>query len=281
MPTLTVARDVHLYYEDVGAGPAVVLTHGWLLTRRGWDAQVRDLVEAGHRVVTYDRRGFGDSSQPWDGYDYDTFADDLAALIQHLALDRLTLIGASSGGGDVTRYLTRHGTGKVQRAVFSGTTTPAVGVSPDNPAGSIDAATLNEMVQSCRTHRMSFISEMLHRAFTAEGQLAVDDPTLRYAVQVAAQASAKGTADTLTAIATTDFRTELATIDLPCLVIHGGSDAIVPHELSGHRTHALLRNCVEAIIPSGPHCIAVTHPEQWNGVVLEFLRRGQRKAPPR
>jgi non-heme chloroperoxidase len=273
MPTLALDGDVHLRYEDVGAGPAVVLVHGWLLSRRGWDAQVRDLVEAGFRVGTYDRRGFGGSSQPWDGYEYDTFADDLAALIQHLGLDGLTLIGASSGGGDVARYLTRHGPGRVERAVFSGSTTPAVALTLDNAYGSIDGDTLTEMVRSCRTHRISFINEILHRAFSADGEVTVDAPTLQHAVQVAAQASSKATADTLTALATTDFRAELETIDLPCLVIHGGSDAIVPYELSGARTHALLKNSRQVIIPSAPHCVAVTHPHQWNSAVLEFLRQ--------
>ena len=231
MPRITVGTEngtpVELHVTDQGTGAPVVLIHGWPLSGRSWEAQVPALVDAGHRVVTYDRRGFGQSSQPWTGYDYDTFAADLDALMTQLDLRDATLVGFSMGGGEVVRYLSRYGSDRVARAVLAGAVPPYLYKSDDNPEGGLDDATIEQFETGVRTDRPAFLEGFATAFFSAGGTLAVSEAQARYAVSLAEPASPKGTLDCIAAFGRTDFRSDVASITVPTLVIHGDSDGIV------------------------------------------------------
>ncbi len=266
------SAPVELYYEDHGSGSPVVLIHGWPLSGRSWENQVPALVAAGHRVITYDRRGFGRSSQPWGGYDYDTFAADLDALLNHLDLREVSLVGFSMGGGEVVRYLSRYGTGRVSGAVLAAAVPPYLYRSDDNPAGGLDDATLQQFRDGVRGDRVAFLDGFLTSFFSAgERSDLVSEPDRRYHHEIASFASPKGTLDCITAFGLTDFRDELAQVSVPTLVIHGDSDAIVPFEVSGKRSHETISNSSLALIEGGPHGLNATHPEQFNRALLDFL----------
>ncbi|MGR7023529.1 alpha/beta fold hydrolase [Geodermatophilus sp. URMC 62] len=282
MPRLTVGTEngqpVELYYEDHGTGRPVVLIHGWPLSGRSWEAQVGPLVEAGHRVVTYDRRGFGASSQPWTGYDYDTFAADLDALLTALDLTDVTLVGFSMGGGEVVRYLSRHGAARVRSAVLAAAVPPYLYKSAENPDGGLDDATIEQFQQGVRTDRLAFLDGFTKDFFSPGGSglltsAAVSEEQRRYAWQIAAFASPKGTLDCITAFGRTDFRPDVAAVTVPTLVIHGDSDAIVPLEVSGRRTHEAIAGSELVVIEGGPHGVNASHPEQFNRALLDFLAR--------
>ncbi len=266
------SAPIELYYEDHGAGSPVVLMHGWPLSGRAWENQVPALVEAGHRVITYDRRGFGHSSQPWSGYDYDTFAADLDALLNHLDLREATLVGFSMGGGEVVRYLSRYGTDRVSRAVLAAAVPPYLYQSADNPGGGLDDATIQQFRDGVRGDRIAFLDGFVTNFFsTGERSDLVSEPNRQYHREIASFASPKGTLDCISAFGLTDFRAELARISVPTLVIHGDSDAIVPFEVSGKRSHETLPNSSLALIEGGPHGLNTTHPEQFNRALLDFL----------
>lgn len=275
MATLQVGSEnsaaVSLYYEDHGAGRPVVLIHGWPLSGRSWENQVAALVEAGHRVITYDRRGFGSSSQPWTGYDYDTLAGDLDALLAHLDLTEVTLVGFSMGGGEVARYLARYGTARVARAVFAAAVTPYLYLAGDNPDGGLDDATIAEFQDGVSGDRPTFLDGFITNFFSAGGQLLVSEPNRLYHRGIAELASPKGTYDCIAAFGRTDFRDDLTKVSVPTLVIHGDSDTIVPFEVSGERTHETIPGSSLALIEGGPHGLNATHPEQFNRALLNFL----------
>jgi pimeloyl-ACP methyl ester carboxylesterase len=264
---------VKLYYEDHGAGAPVVLIHGWPLSGRSWEGQVPALIDAGHRVITYDRRGFGGSSQPWGGYDYDTFAADLHRLLEHLDLTNVTLVGFSMGGGEVARYIGTHGTERVAKAVFAAAVPPYLYKSEDNPEGGIDDATLTAFHDGIRTDRVAYVDQFVTNFFAVNGRTDLVSPQLRnYNSSIAAAASAKGTLDCTTAFATTDFRDDLKAFTLPTLVIHGDSDAIVPFEISGKRTADAIENSKLVLVKDAPHGLNVTHADTFNAELLAFLR---------
>jgi non-heme chloroperoxidase len=264
---------VKLYYEDHGAGAPVVLIHGWPLSGRSWENQVPALIDAGHRVITYDRRGFGASSQPWGGYDYDTFAADLHVLLEHLDLTDVTLVGFSMGGGEVARYIGTHGTDRVAKAVFAAAVPPYLYKSDDNPDGGIDDATLTAFHDGIRTDRVAFVDGFVTNFFSVNGRTDLVSAPLRdYNAAIAASASAKGTLDCTTAFSTTDFRDDLKSFTVPTLVIHGDSDAIVPFEVSGKRTAAAIENSRLVLVKDAPHGLNVTHADTFNAELLAFLR---------
>ena len=277
MPTLNVGSDkskpVELYYEDHGSGKPVVLIHGWPLSSRSWESQVPALIGAGYRVISYDRRGFGWSSQPWDGYDYDTFAADLDGLMQHLDLKGAALVGFSMGGGEVARYLGKYGTGRVARAVFASAVPPFLLKSQDNPDGGLDEATLAQFQGGVKKDRMEFLEEFTKNFFSAGGSQMVSKQQRKYARDIAAFASPKGTLDCIAAFARTDFRGDLKKVTVPTLVIHGDSDAIVPFEVSGKRTHESIKGSQLVLIKGGPHGVNASHPEQFNKELIGFLGR--------
>ncbi len=275
MAKLTVGAEndspVELYYEDHGSGKPVVLVHGWPLSGRSWESQVGALVEAGHRVITYDRRGFGWSSQPWEGYDYDTFAADLDALLVHLDLRDVTLVGFSMGGGEVVRYIGTYGTDRIAQAVLASAVPPFLYKSEDNPDGGLDDATIAGFQDGVKRDRIAFLDEFTTGFFSARGELKVSEAQRVYARDIAAFASPKGTVDCIAAFGHTDFRADVATVTVPTLVIHGDSDAIVPFEVSGKRSAELISGAQLVVIEGGPHGINASHPDQFNRALLDFL----------
>lgn len=276
MPKLTVdttaqGEPIELYYEDHGTGAPVVLIHGWPLSGRSWEAQVPALVEAGHRVITYDRRGFGWSSQPWDGYDYDRFADDLAALLDHLDLNGVTLVGFSMGGGEVVRYIARHGTDRVARAVLAAAVPPYLYKSDDNPGGGLDDATIAQFETGVKTDRPAFLADFVTNFFTAGDDIVASKAQQHYAREIADFASPKGTLDCIAAFGRTDFRDDLTKVTVPTLVIHGDQDAIVPIEVSGQRSADSIDGAQLHVIAGGPHGINTSHADEFNRVLIAFL----------
>ncbi len=275
MPKLNVATEgrqpVEIHYEDYGSGKPVVLIHGWPLSGRSWEAQVPALIAAGHRVITYDRRGFGQSSQPWSGYEYDTFAADLHTLMTHLDLKNATLVGFSMGGGEVARYIGTHGSDRVAKAVFAGAVPPYLYKTADNPEGGLDDATVNGFKSGVTGDRMAFLDGFTTGFFSAGGKLLVSEAQRQYALSIAAVASPKGTLDCIHAFSYTDFRADLAKFKLPTLVIHGDSDAIVPFEVSGARTHKAIAGSQVTLIKGGPHGFNLSHAAEFNRGLLTFL----------
>ncbi len=231
------------------------------------------LVTAGHRVVTYDRRGFGQSSQPWDGYDYDTFASDLHALLEHLDLRDVALVGFSMGGGEVVRYVSRYGTDRVSAAVLAAAVPPYLYASQDNPDGGLDDATIEQFEQGVTGDRLAFLDEFTKQFFSAGDSVLVSEPQRGYAWELAAFASPKGTLDCIAAFGRTDFRSDLEKLTVPTLVIHGDADAIVPFEVSGKRTHEAVPDSSLVLVEGGPHGLNVTRAEQFNAALVDFLVR--------
>lgn len=264
---------IELHYQDYGTGRPVVLIHGWPLSSRSWEAQLPALVEAGYRVISYDRRGFGNSSQPWEGYDYDTFAADLNALLEHFDLREATLVGFSMGGGEVVRYLAKYGTDRVASAVLAAAVPPFLYQSADNPDGALDDDTIRSFLGAVRSDRLAFLEEFTKNFFGAHGDLKVSEAQRRYAIDIAAFASPKATADCILAFGRTDFRGDLAKVTIPTLIIHGDADAIVPLEASGQRSHQTISGSELVVIKGGPHGINATHPAEFNAALLAFLGR--------
>ena len=262
---------VELYYEDHGSGRPVVLIHGWPMSGRSWEPQVGALIEAGHRVITYDRRGFGRSSQPWSGYDYDTFATDLQALLTHLDLREATLVGFSMGGGEVARYLGRYGSERIARAVLAAAVPPYLYKSDDNPDGGLDDATIAQFEDGVRGDRIAFLEDFTTQFFSSEQGLLVSEANRQYHRQIASFASPKGTLDCIAAFGRTDFRGDLERIDVPVLILHGDADAIVPFEVSGKRAADMIGDSSVSVIQGGPHAINATHADEFNRALIDFI----------
>ncbi len=277
MPKLTVGTEngnpIELHYEDFGAGKPVVLIHGWPLSGRSWENQVPALVDAGYRVITYDRRGFGNSSQPWGGYDYDTFTADLDRLMQHLDLREATLVGFSMGGGEVVRYLGANGSDRVAKVVLAAAVPPYLYKSADNPDGALDDDAIAGFEADVKNDRLAFLDQFTSSFFSAGSEMEVSEPQREYARDVAAFASPKATLDCIEAFGRTDFRGDLEKVTVPTLVIHGDSDAIVPFEASGKRSAEAIDESELVVIEGGPHGINASHAEEFNKALLDFLAR--------
>jgi pimeloyl-ACP methyl ester carboxylesterase len=267
------SSPIELHYEDYGTGMPVVLIHGWPLSGRSWENQVPALIDAGYRVITYDRRGFGNSSQPWSGYDYDTFAADLNELLEQLDLHEATLVGFSMGGGEVVRYISTYGTHRVAKAVLAAAVPPYLYKSEDNPDGGLDDATIASFQAGVTGDRIAFLDAFTTGFFSAGGELKVSEAQREYARDIAAFASPKGTLDCITAFGRTDFRGDLDKVTVPTLVIHGDSDDIVPLEVSGKRSAEAIANSELVVIKGGPHAINASHAQEFNQALLAFLAR--------
>ena len=267
------SAPVELYYEDHGSGSPVVLIHGWPLSGRSWEPQERALIDAGHRVITYDRRGFGDSSQPWGGYDYDTFAADLDALMRHLDLRDATLVGFSMGGGEVARYISRYGSERVSKVVLAAAVPPYLYQSDDNPDGGLDDATIQQFKDGVRGDRIAFLDQFTQMFFApgGEGEALVSEVNRLYHREIAEFASPKGTLDCIGAFSYTDFREDLGKVDVPALVIHGDSDGIVPFEVSGQRSHEMIADSSLSLIQGAPHGLNATHTAEFNRALIDFI----------
>jgi non-heme chloroperoxidase len=262
---------IDLYFEDHGSGRPVVLIHGWPLSGDSWEKQVPALVDAGHRVITYDRRGFGRSSRPRTGYDYDTFAADLHKLLTKLDLRDVTLVGFSMGGGEVARYLGAYGSERVRKAVFMAAIPPFLLKTPDNPTG-VDGSVFEGIKAGIVADRPAFLANFLSDFYNVDvfGGKEISDEAVRLSWNIAASASPKGCLDCVEAWLT-DFRGDLSRIEVPTLVIHGDADRIVPLAASGKPTHQAVKSSKLVLVERGPHGLNWTHAEKVNRALVDFL----------
>ena len=275
MPYIAVGKEnsgsIDLYYEDHGSGKPVVLIHGWPLSGSSWEKQTVALLEAGYRVIAYDRRGFGESSKPTSGYDYDTMAADLHEVITKLDLRDVTLMGFSMGGGEVARYVGTHGSERMSKAVFISAIPPFPLKTADNPSG-IDASVFDGIKAALAADRPAFLAQFFSNFYNVdvlEGKR-VSPQVVQLSWNVAVQASPKGTLDCVQAWLT-DFRKDLARIDLPTLVIHGDADRILPIDATGRRTHEAVKGSRLLVVEGGPHGLIWTHADQVNRELVAFL----------
>jgi len=274
MPYLTVGQEnsasIHLHYEDFGSGPPVVLIHGYPLSGRAWDRQLPVLLDAGHRVITYDRRGFGESSKPATGHDYDTFAADLTVLMDHLDLHDTTLVGHSMGTGEVTRYLGRYGSARVARAVLVSPIPPFLLKTDDNPDG-LPKAQFDGFVEAARADTPAWMKSFLDGFYNMDqyrGTL-VSDQAFQASLNLATSASALAAVSCIPTWMT-DFRADLPKIDVPVLVVQGDADNILPIQFTGQRLPGLIKDMQLVVIKGGPHAIAWTHADQVNRLLRDF-----------
>ncbi|MGB9459217.1 MAG: alpha/beta hydrolase [Bryobacteraceae bacterium] len=275
MPHVTVGKEnsgnIDLYYEDHGSGAPVVLIHGYPLSGASWEKQTAALLAAGHRVITYDRRGFGKSSQPTSGYNYDTFAEDLRQLLTRLELRDFALVGFSMGGGEVARYVGKYGSNGVSKAIFISSVPPFLLKTPDNPEG-VDGAVFEGIEKAVAADRYAFFTEFFKNFYNTDLLLGkrVSEQAVQASWNVAASASATAS---LACVPTwhEDFRRDLTRVDVPTLVIHGDADRIVPIGAAGLRTAKLIKGARLVVIKEGPHCITWTHTEEVNRELVNFL----------
>jgi pimeloyl-ACP methyl ester carboxylesterase len=267
--------SVDLHVEDSGGdGRPVVLIHGWPLSGASWSATVPALTDAGYRVVTYDRRGFGESGKPGDAspYDYDTLSGDLDAVMRELDLRDASLVGFSMGGGEVARYLGTHGEDRVHSAVFAAAIPPNLTKDDAHPDGALDDATVEGMQQDLAADPPGFLDQFLTNFYSANGELKVSEEQRQAALGLAARADVHAAVQCIRSW-TTDFTADLAKVTVPTLVIHGDADAIVPLEASGRRTADQVPGAQLHVIADGPHGINDSHSEEFNRVLLDFLGR--------
>ena len=278
MPRVTVGTEndaaIEIHYEDHGSGSPVVLIHGYPLNGNSWERQERALMAAGYRVITYDRRGFGRSSQPTVGYDYDTFAADLNALLEHLALDEVVLVGFSMGAGEVARYLGTYGSARVRKAALLGGITPFLLQTDDNPEG-VPGEVFEGIKAAILADRYAYFKDFFDNFYNVDvlGGTRISEQALQASFNVAAGASPYASyacVDTWL----TDFRGDLPRIDVPTLVVHGTADRILPFSATGQRLPELIKDVRLVTVEGGPHNIAWTHADEVNTALLDFLAAG-------
>lgn len=281
MPYITVGKEnsgnIDLYYEDHGSGRPVVLIHGYPLSGASWEKQTTALLAAGHRVITYDRRGFGKSSQPTIGYNYDTFAEDLRRVVTQLELQDCALVGFSMGGGEVARYLGKYGSKEVNKAVFISAVPPFLLKTPDNPEG-VDGSVFEGIQKAIVADRYAFFNEFFKNFYNTDLLLGkrVSEQVVQASWNVAVGASATAS---LACVPTwhEDFRKDLDRIGVPTLVIQGDAGRIVPIRASGLRTAELIEGARLLVVKDGPHCIIWTHADEVNRELVSFLREGSER----
>ena len=265
------APNVKLYVKDYGQGDPVILIHGWPLSNEMWEYQIEDLVANNYRVIAYDRRGFGKSSQPWNGYDYDTLTDDLKAIIDQLQLENITLVGFSMGGGEVVRYFSRHAGKNVVKAVLVSSIIPFLAKADDNPDGRPPEKV--EATQNLiKEDRIAFLDDFGNNFFGVNFINSVlSTPLLEYYRMLASFASPHATLECAKSFSKADFREELRSINIPTLIIHGNSDKIVPIEISSEKTAELIANNTFIVYDGAPHGLFYTDRNKLNSDLLEFL----------
>jgi len=272
MSTVTTNDGTQIYYKDWGEGPVVVLSHGWPLNADSWEDQALFLAEHGYRVIVHDRRGFGRSTQPWGGYDYDTFADDLAALFTALDLTGVALFGFSMGGGEVAHYIGRHGTSRLSKAGLISAVPPLMLRTDANPAGT-PLQVFDDIRAAVRADRAQCFQDLRHAFFGANRPgVKVSQGTLDWFWFMAMQASIKGTIDCVKAFSETDFTADLKKFDVPTLVIHGDDDQVVPIGAAGLASARIVRNAHLKVYPGAPHGLTITRKDEVNHDMLEFLQ---------
>jgi non-heme chloroperoxidase len=277
MGTVTVGEENHtpieLYYEDHGSGPAVLLVHGWPLDSRSWEPQLHPLLAAGYRVVTYDRRGFGRSSRPTVGYDFNTMADDLDVLLTQLDLRDVTIVGFSLGTGELARYIGTRGTGRLKGCVFIESLAPSFVKSDDNPAG-VDEAAVAAVQDAILHDRPAWLTGLLNDFLNLEDYLGsrVSEETVRTMWNAGAEASPYATwACVRTWL--DDYKQDMQRIDVPTLIVHGTADRILSIDGQGRRLHAALPDSELVEVDGGPHVLCVTHTDEVNTALLAFLKQ--------
>jgi pimeloyl-ACP methyl ester carboxylesterase len=264
-------KDIELHYCDYGQGDPIVLIHGWPLAAASWEYQLAELPLHGKRVVAYDRRGFGHSSKPWDGYDYDTLASDLNAILTELDLQNVTLVGFSMGGGEVARYMSRYNGARVARAIFVSAVTPYLLKTDDNPDG-VDKSTFDDIIENLGKDRPDFLTSF-GKKFYGVGLMSkpVSQATLDWSQNMALMASPRATTACVKAWSETDFRADLATIKVPTLFIHGSSDETVPLANSAEQAVKHVPNATLVVYDGEPHGLNVTAKDRLNRDILTFV----------
>lgn len=272
MSYVTTADNTQLYFKDWGSGTPVVLIHGWPLSADSWDDQAMAIADAGHRAIAYDRRGFGRSSQPWDGHDYDTLADDLASVIEQTGAKDAVLVGFSMGGGEVARYMSRHGGRHVSKVALVSSVVPFMLKTPDNPHG-IDQSTFDDMAACLKEDRAHFFAGFA-KDFYGVGLISnpVSAETLDWTRSLAMQASLKATLDCAQSFSSTDFRRDLAAFKVPTLIIHGTEDKTVPIDAAGRAAAAGIANATLVEYDGAPHGLFATHKDRLTSDLLRFIR---------
>lgn len=267
--------DVEIHYEDSGgSGRPVVLIHGWPLSGASWSTLTPALRDEGYRVITYDRRGFGQSGKPGPAstYDYDTLTGDLDVLMTELDLQDASLVGFSMGGGEVARYVGTNGEDRVHSVVFAAAIPPCLLKDDDHPDGALDLDTVGGMQGQLREDPSGFLDGFLTNFFSADGDLKVTEEQRQEALTLAAQADVHAAAECIRSWVT-DFSPDLSKVSVPTLVLHGDSDAIVPFEVSGHRTHEAVTGSELVVLEGGPHGIFASHTQEFNAAVVAFLAK--------
>ena len=267
-------KDTNLHVDDFGgSGRPVVLIHGWPLSGESWSEQVPALTAAGYRVVTYDRRGFGRSDKPLTGYTYDTLTEDLHSVLEGLDLTDVTVVGFSMGGGEVARYFSKYGAERLHSVVFASAVPPFLMTTPNNPAGPLSPTEAAKMTAALTANQEKFYDDFTTQFFSVDGELKVTEEQRQQALALALQSSKVAALACMAAFGATDFRDDLPKVSVPTLVIHGDGDGTVPFEGSGARTHAAIPGSELYVVAGGPHGVNVSHADEWNRVVLEFLAK--------
>ena len=268
---ITTPDKTNLYVKDWGAGTPVILLHGWPLSSDSWDDQAMAIAQAGYRAIAYDRRGFGRSSQPWNGYDYNTLADDLAAVIEYTKSDKVILVGFSMGGGEVARYMSRHGGKGVSKAVLVSSVVPFMLKTADNPQGT-DPAVFDKMTLGMKEDRAKFFTGFFKDFFGVSlVSHAVSEPLLEWARNVSMQASLKATLECAKSFATTDFRPDLPAFKVPTLIIHGTGDKTVPIDAAGRAAARQIAQSTLIEYDGAPHGLFATEKERLTKDLLAFF----------
>ena len=272
MPLAKAKDGTQLYCKDWGRGRPVVLIHGWPLDADMWEYQAPALAHAGFRVVAYDRRGFGRSDQPWSGYDYDTMADDLAAVMRELSLTDVALVGFSMAGGEIARYMSRHGGADVSRAVLVSSICPFLLQTEDNPDGA-PKSLFEGMADGLKKDRPKFLADF-SKGFFGVGMLSspVSSELIQWTGNMAMLASPKATIDCVRAFGETDLRPDMAAFKVPTLVIHGDADQTVPFEISGKKAAKMIQGAQLKVYEGAPHAVPFTHHERLNEDLIAFLQ---------
>jgi len=263
--------SVNIFFEDLGTGRPVVLVHGWPVSHEMWEYQVNALVTAGYRCISYDRRGFGQSDKPWSGYDYNTLTDDLHELIITLDLRDVVLVGFSMGGGEVARYLGRYGSSRVSKAVLISTVVPLLLKSDDHEEG-VPREVFDEMVAKIHDDRPALLTEF-GKQFFNEGILnkPVSQEIQNWIHQLAVVASPRATAECVRSFSETDFRTDLSTVTVPVMIIHGDADKIVPIGATSELASLQLPNAAYYRFDDAPHGLFITNKDELNQLLINFI----------
>lgn len=272
MPTITTADNTEIYVKDWGTGQPVILMHGWPLSSDSWDDGAMALVQAGYRTIAYDRRGFGRSSQPWRGYDYDTLADDLAAVLDQCGAKDAVLVGFSMGGGEVARYMSRHGGKSVAKAALIASVVPFMLKTADNPHGT-EQAVFEGMAQAIKDDRAKFFAGFFKDFFdVSQNPDSASEQVLEWARSVSMQASLQATLACAKSFATTDFRGDLPAFKVPTLIIHGTVDKIVPIDAAGRAAAAGIAQSTLLEYQGAPHGLFATHKQRLANDLVDFLK---------